>query len=128
MSRLKVLIIDDEEFVRQIYCEFIAASGVDLEIDLAPSFEHAEDLYGEKVWDIVFCDHHTHGINSHTIWRTLKGQGRQPSQFWIVTGNEDIQALPDMSGIIYKPNYDALMAVVGRRQFTHMQVRPEYAA
>ncbi|HTU34696.1 MAG TPA: PAS domain S-box protein [Candidatus Acidoferrum sp.] len=81
-----VLVVDDEESIREIVQEGLRARG--LEVDCAESVAAALDLLACRAYDFVLCDFNLPGKRGTELFEQIRGTSSQPSQAFIfMTGD-----------------------------------------
>ena len=86
MKRQRVLIVDDDEHIRDILIQVLELWGVDL--DLATDGREAERLIRRRRYNLIITDYHMPGINGAQLIREIRS--RQPSSHVIgITGTEN---------------------------------------
>jgi PAS domain S-box-containing protein len=81
-----VLVVDDEESIREIVQEGLHARG--LAVDCAESVAAAVELLARRTYDFVLCDFNLPGKRGTELFEQLRGTPRQPSQgFIFMTGD-----------------------------------------
>jgi PAS domain S-box-containing protein len=86
LENRSVLVVDDEESIREIVQEGLRARG--LEVDCAENVPAALELLGRRSYDFVLCDFNLPGQRGTELFGQLRGTPRQPSQAFIfMTGD-----------------------------------------
>ncbi|HEX5423793.1 MAG TPA: PAS domain S-box protein [Candidatus Acidoferrales bacterium] len=81
-----VLVVDDEESIREIVQEGLRARG--LEVDCAESVAAALDLLARRAYDFVLCDFNLPGKRGTELFEQIRGTSSQPSHAFIfMTGD-----------------------------------------
>lgn len=81
-----VLVVDDEESIREIVQEGLRARG--LHVDCADSVAAALDLFSRRPYDIVLCDFNLPGRHGTELFDQLRaGSGRSSPGFIFMTGD-----------------------------------------
>jgi PAS domain S-box-containing protein len=81
-----VLVVDDEESIREIVQEGLSARG--LEVDCAESAEAALVLLSKRRYDVLLCDFNLPRLRGPEFLDRVRADGsRSPSVFILMTGN-----------------------------------------
>jgi CheY-like chemotaxis protein len=81
-----VLIVDDEESIREIVQEGLAARG--LSVSSAATAEAALELLSQRGYDIVLCDFNLPGMRGTELFERVRGlASRPPHVFLFMTGD-----------------------------------------
>ncbi|MGH9734254.1 MAG: PAS domain S-box protein [Candidatus Acidiferrales bacterium] len=81
-----VLVVDDEESIREIVQEGLQARG--FQVDCAESVSAALDLLARRAYDFVLCDFNLPGKRGTELFEQIRGTSSQPSQAFIfMTGD-----------------------------------------
>lgn len=107
---MRVLLIEDDTETAAVYRKIFSKNNMVTEIVTVSAFEMARDKCASLDFDVVICDHHTQGVNSHSVFNELKRQTAL-GRFFVVTGDETVKALPGMAGVIRKPACRAIAAI-----------------
>jgi len=116
MANGRVLVIDDEAFIRDLVCDFFASESINC--DQAPSMDHALKLLGENTYDLVLLDRNLETSREENAVGSLRRI--QPGiAVVILTGDhlfgEDALKRIAADGLIYKPfKIDEFMQSVQR--------------
>ena len=87
--RASVLVVDDEDFIREIICRKLTGSG--FACDAAPSAEDALAKISQNSYDCVLSDIHMPGMSGVDLLRRIKLQNPDLAVI-LVTGAPDIDA------------------------------------
>lgn len=90
MAELKILVVDDEESIREAIGEFLEDEGY--EASLAENGSRALDMFEKNEYDIVFMDIRMPGIDGIETLREMK-HSRPRTKVVIITGLPDEEAL-----------------------------------
>ena len=104
MNKKKVLIIDDEQFIRELVSDFLKLE--DIDCDQAASPKQALDFIKINSYDIILLDRNLSNIKAEDFIK--KNKHKIPSTpIILLTGDHQITlknfASETISGIIYKP-------------------------
>jgi PAS domain S-box-containing protein len=81
-----VLIVDDEESIREIVQEGLSARG--LSVNSAESAEAALELLSQRSYDIVLCDFNLPGMRGTELFERLRGRASRPAHVFVfMTGD-----------------------------------------
>ena len=75
LSGRKLLIVDDEESIREIVQDGLSARGMNVEC--AASSEEALALLADNTYDIVLCDFNLPGLSGEQLFERLRAQARR---------------------------------------------------
>ncbi|MGH9748169.1 MAG: PAS domain S-box protein [Candidatus Acidiferrales bacterium] len=82
----KLLIVDDEESIREIVQEGLSARG--MSVESAGSSEEALSLLAANTYEIVLCDFNLPGLNGDQLFEKLRAQtGSSTPRFVFMTGD-----------------------------------------
>jgi DNA-binding response OmpR family regulator len=82
----KLLIVDDEESIREIVQEGLSARGMNVES--AGSSEEALSFLAANTYEIVLCDFNLPGLNGDQLFERLRAQaGDSTPRFVFMTGD-----------------------------------------
>jgi len=87
--KASILVVDDEDFVREIICRKLGGSG--FECDSAPSAEDALAKIAQNDYDCVLSDIHMPGMSGVDLLRQIKLQNQDLAVI-LITGAPDIDA------------------------------------
>ncbi len=87
--KASILVVDDEDFVREIICRKLGGSG--FECDSAPSAEDALSKIAQNDYDCVLSDIHMPGMSGVELLRQIKLQNQDLAVI-LITGAPDIDA------------------------------------
>jgi putative two-component system response regulator len=87
--KARILVVDDESFIREIICRKLGGSG--FECDAAPNAEDALAKISQNNYDCVLSDIHMPGMSGVDLLRQIKLQ-HQDLAVILVTGAPDIDA------------------------------------
>jgi putative nucleotidyltransferase with HDIG domain len=87
--KASILVVDDEDFVREIICRKLGGSG--FECDSAPSAEDALAKIAQNDYDCVLSDIHMPGMSGVELLRQIKLQNQDLAVI-LITGAPDIDA------------------------------------
>jgi response regulator RpfG family c-di-GMP phosphodiesterase len=87
--KASILVVDDEDFIREIICRKLGGSG--FECDSAPSAEDALAKIAQNDYDCVLSDIHMPGMSGVDLLRQIKIQNQDLAVI-LVTGAPDIDA------------------------------------
>jgi PAS domain S-box-containing protein len=79
-----ILVVDDEESIREIVQEGLSARG--LRVDCAESAEAALDLLSKRSYDAVLCDFNLSGLSGPDFFDRVRA-GSPPNVFILMTGD-----------------------------------------
>jgi two-component system NtrC family sensor kinase len=89
LARKRVLVVDDEESIRELVENGLAARG--MQVDCAASGEEALHCASENAYDVVLCDVKMPGLSGDQVYQKLKEltqvNGMQPIPFLFMTGD-----------------------------------------
>ena len=85
----RILIVDDEDFIREIICRKLGGSGFDCEA--APNAEDALEKISQNSYDCVLSDIHMPGMSGVDLLREIKAKNQDLAVI-LVTGAPDIDA------------------------------------
>lgn len=104
MSRKKILVVDDEAFIRELVKDFLEFENISC--DEADDLDSAIDLMSQSQFDLVLLDRNLRNIKAEDIIKELR-QVNQNIPIVILTGDhlvdEDYLSSIQANGIIYKP-------------------------
>ena len=89
VPKASVLVVDDEDFIREIICRKLTGSG--FACDAAPSAEDALEMISQSGYDCVLSDIHMPGMSGVELLRQIKLQDQDLAVI-LVTGAPDIDA------------------------------------
>ena len=85
LSGHSVLVVDDEEGIREIVCEGLRARG--MKVDTAESCEDALSLLAAGSYEIVLCDFNLSGMSGERFFEQIRGKhGDSAPRFVLMTG------------------------------------------
>ncbi len=87
--KASILVVDDEDFIREIICRKLGGSG--FECDSAPSAEDALAKIAQNDYDCVLSDIHMPGMSGVDLLRQIKLQDQDLAVI-LITGAPDIDA------------------------------------
>lgn len=87
--RARILVVDDESFIREIICRKLGGSG--FECEAAPSAEDALEKISQNDYDCVLSDIHMPGMSGVDLLRQIRLQNADLAVI-LVTGAPDIDA------------------------------------
>lgn len=99
----QVLIVDDEEVIRELLAEFLGAQGID--VTLAVSAEEGLERCKEKQFQAILVDYGLPGMNGLEFSRRVAASGSR-ARIALMTGwgsTEAAEKEPSLSRIIPKP-------------------------
>ena len=86
LSGRKLLIVDDEESIREIVQDGLSARGMN--VACAASSEEALALLAENTYDLVLCDFNLPGLSGEQLFEKLRAQAGGPlPRFVFMTGD-----------------------------------------
>ena len=85
----RILVVDDEDFIREIICRKLGGSGFDCEA--APNAEDALEKISKNSYDCVLSDIHMPGMSGVDLLREIKAKNQDLAVI-LVTGAPDIDA------------------------------------
>lgn len=104
MNKRKILVIDDEEFIRDLVRDFLELK--DISCDGTENPNLAEDLYAENKYDLVLLDVNLGKSNAENIIGRLK-KISVDTPILLLTGdtqfNDEYAKKIGAEGIIFKP-------------------------
>ncbi|HWP43008.1 MAG TPA: response regulator, partial [Blastocatellia bacterium] len=87
---MKVLVVDDDEAVRSLVSDALAAQGY--QVSGAASGEEALDLAARQDFDLVFCDVMMDGMSGFDVLRTLRQRQCLATEIVLMTGQASVEA------------------------------------
>ena len=99
----RVLIVDDEEVIRELLAEFLGAQGMD--VTLAGSAEQGLELCKQQQFQAILVDYDLPGMNGLDFCRRMAATGSR-ARLALMTGWGSMEAAekePSLSRIIAKP-------------------------
>jgi DNA-binding response OmpR family regulator len=104
MSQKKILVVDDEAFIRELVKDFLEFENISCEE--ADDLDSAIDLLSQSTFDLILLDRNLRNYKAEDIIKELR-QVNQTIPIVILTGDhmvdEDFLTSINASGIIYKP-------------------------
>lgn len=104
MNNKKVLVIDDEDFIRELVKDFLDLK--DIHCDAAENASRAVELYAETDYDLVLLDVNLGNSSAVEVLAELK-KIRDNSPVVLLTGdpqyNADFSERIGADGVIFKP-------------------------
>lgn len=85
---MKILVADDEPFIREILADVLRAQGYDV-VEVADGDE-ALDAFGEAVFDLVVLDESMPKVKGSQVVKTLLETQEQIPRVLMVTGYQDL--------------------------------------
>jgi PAS domain S-box-containing protein len=80
-----VLVVDDEDGIRELVSEGLAARG--MAVETVSSCEEALHILAIRQFDVVLCDYNLPGLNGEELFARLRGRGSSPARFIFMTGD-----------------------------------------
>ncbi len=99
LARRRVLVVDDEESIRELVENGLAARG--MQVDCAASGEEALQRAAQHAYDVILCDVKMPGLSGDQVYQKLKeitkDSGAQPVPFLFMTGDVMDAAPPEQT-------------------------------
>jgi PAS domain S-box-containing protein len=80
-----VLVVDDEDGIRELVSEGLGARG--MAVESVSSCEEALSILTIRQFDVVLCDYNLPGLNGEELFERLCRQGSNPARFIFMTGD-----------------------------------------
>ncbi len=87
---MRVLVVDDEQVVRELVREAMLQQGY--QVWIASSCEEALRLASERDFDLVFCDVVMDGMNGFTVLKEFRETLRSQAEIVLMTGQASVEA------------------------------------
>ena len=87
---MRVLVVDDEEYVRDLVCAAMTAQGY--QVWNASNGREALDLAAERDFDLVFCDVMMEGMSGFDVLKAFKESVRCEAEIVLMTGQASVEA------------------------------------
>jgi CheY-like chemotaxis protein len=80
-----ILVVDDEDGIRELVSEGLAARG--MAVETVSSCEEALAILSIRQFDVILCDYNLPGMNGEELFQRLSGLGSTPTRFVFMTGD-----------------------------------------
>jgi PAS domain S-box-containing protein len=80
-----VLVVDDEDGIRELVSEGLAARG--MAVETVSSCEEALAILAMRQFDVILCDYNLPGMNGEELFQRLSAVGSSPARFVFMTGD-----------------------------------------
>jgi PAS domain S-box-containing protein len=80
-----VLVVDDEDGIRELVSEGLAARG--MAVETVSSCEEALAILSIRQFDVILCDYNLPGMNGEELFQRLSALGSTPARFIFMTGD-----------------------------------------
>jgi DNA-binding NtrC family response regulator len=87
---MRVLVVDDEDYVRDLVCTAMAAQGY--QVWNACNGREALELAAERDFDLVFCDVMMEGMSGFDVLKAFKESVRCEAEIVLMTGQASVEA------------------------------------
>lgn len=87
---MKVLVVDDEQIVRELVREAMAQQGY--QVSVAPNGREALRLASEEEFDLVFCDVVMEGLSGFDVLKEFRGTLQAKADIVLMTGQASVEA------------------------------------
>ncbi len=128
LSRLRVLIVDDNDFMRKLLRDLLWALGCQLDnFHFAANGRDALIMMGDRTFDVVFCDINMQPMDGKQFTRHVRMEAKSPDPYVpiiICTGHAEIEHICDArdagaNEVLRKPItinnvYERIRAIVER--------------
>ncbi len=79
------LVVDDEDGIRELVSEGLAARG--MAVETVSSCEEALAILAIRQFDVILCDYNLPGMNGEELFQQLNALGSSPARFVFMTGD-----------------------------------------
>ncbi len=87
---MKVLVVDDEDFVRELVCDAMAEQGY--QVFPASSGNEALELASRYEFDLIFCDVVMDGLSGFDVLRAFRQNLKSEAEMVLMTGQASVES------------------------------------
>jgi two-component system response regulator AtoC len=87
---MKVLVVDDEDFVRELVCDAMAEQGY--QIFAASSGNEALELASKYEFDLIFCDVVMDGLSGFDVLKAFRQNLKSEAEMVLMTGQASVES------------------------------------